>query len=381
MPLRIALTNPCYFPYVRRGAERALFDLARILDSRGHQVTIITAKPGRKRIEKQGNIRVIYHGYCRHPLLMKLNPRLTLYFFTLSCLLSLVRERYDIVHSLWYADGYAAALNKVLKGTPTVVQILSPPTSRFSIFKQNPCDRWLLQGAVKRADRVLAISAWVRECLLEELGCESTVIMLPVDCSFFKPVAKRQTDRPKILFSGSLHDPRKGVALLIDAFVLLLQKVPEAVLQLSGQVGDELKETLLARVAMPVRNSIQILGAGKLEKLPRLYSEASVTVLPSVFEAQGLALNESLACGTPVVGTNSGGIPEIICDPQIGALFEAGDEDAPTNKVGLCKAIMRSLELAQDPETVNRCRAHAKQFSWQQFGDRLEEVYMDVLNR
>ena len=90
--------------------------------------------------------------------------------------------------------------------------------------------------------------------------------------------------------------------------------------------------------------------------LSRAYATAWVTVLPSRDEAFGLVLAESLACGTPVVGSNDGGIPEIVDRPEIGRLFD-GDEPA-----GLARALLEVLELAGDPGTIAACRERAGEF-------------------
>ena len=89
---------------------------------------------------------------------------------------------------------------------------------------------------------------------------------------------------------------------------------------------------------------------------------------------------ESLATGTPVAATRDGALPEIIND-GVGALFDPGPvEDAgPSNDEGLAASILACLELSRQPETANRCRARARQFSWQECGTRLESVYERVI--
>jgi len=114
--------------------------------------------------------------------------------------------------------------------------------------------------------------------------------------------------------------------------------------------------------------------------MPRLYSEASVTVLPSIDEAQGMVLTESLACGTPVVGTNEGGIPEIISDPGIGTLFESYPSDSQTTAERLCEAILRGLDLSKDPGTTDHCIQYATRFSWEVLGSEIERLYFAVLD-
>jgi len=178
-----------------------------------------------------------------------------------------------------------------------------------------------------------------------------------------------------------IDELRKGARLLVHAFVRVKKEVPEAILQFSGQASEKSVDTLLATAPRGLREDIQVLGVGEVADLPRLYSQAAVTVLPSVWEAFGMVLVESLACGTPVVGANHGGIPDIVTDPAIGALFEPGSTDTHADNIdGLVRALLDVLELSRDPHTADRCVQHARRFSWEMLGPRYEQLYRDVLD-
>lgn len=88
-----------------------------------------------------------------------------------------------------------------------------------------------------------------------------------------------------------------------------------------------------------------------------------------------MVIIESLSSGTPVVGTKSGAIPEVINDPEVGILFE--ETGGPKE---LCKALIKGLELARDPQTTLRCRKYAERYSWHVLGPRYEALYLEVLN-
>jgi glycosyltransferase involved in cell wall biosynthesis len=98
-------------------------------------------------------------------------------------------------------------------------------------------------------------------------------------------------------------------------------------------------------------------------------------VLPSRDEAFGLVLTESLACGTPVVGSNDGGIPEIVDRPEIGRLFDGEDPAV------LARALLEVLELAGDPATAGACRARAEDFSTDRCTDAYVALYRELLER
>jgi glycosyltransferase involved in cell wall biosynthesis len=376
MGLKIAITCPTCTPYVRRGAERYQIELARFLASKKHNVTIITSKPGKPKIKRIGNITFIYHKYLQHPLTMS-NPRLRLHLFALHSLISLTKGKYDLIHNLYHSDGFASRINRSIKKTKYVFEIIIPP--HMIIGYQN-VDRLMFREAVKHADCVKAASRHMRRDLKDNWGYDSEVIPIPVDCSFFRPVSTRDKIHPRILFAGSLNDSRKNVRILIEAFNILIKKIPHAILQLSGQVYPKVRKDLLSRVHPDAKNSVHILGQGLWSELPKLYSEASVTVLPSKYEAQGMVLTESLACGTPVAGTNGGGIPEIISNPQIGTLFNLSKTHSQRNVTALCEAILNTLEISKNVYTVKRCRDHAKNFSWNVIGPKIENLYHAILS-
>ena len=85
---------------------------------------------------------------------------------------------------------------------------------------------------------------------------------------------------------------------------------------------------------------------------------------------------ESLAAGTPVVGTRDGAIPEFITDPAIGRLFDPGPEvnAEASNASGLADAMDEALDLAKDPETAMNCRRFAERFSWERVGPKYEAL-------
>ena len=108
-----------------------------------------------------------------------------------------------------------------------------------------------------------------------------------------------------------------------------------------------------------------------MSDLPDLYRRAWVSVLPSWGEAFGLVLAEALACGTPVVGADSGGIPEVLGgDERVGRLFD--DDPAP--------ALLEAIELARDPATAAACRARGETFSAARCAERHEALYRELLS-
>jgi glycosyltransferase involved in cell wall biosynthesis len=376
--MRLLITHPYYWPYVRRGVERYIHELAHYLSRRNYELKIVTSKPGRSKIIRQEEIKVYYYRQIHSPLLKHYGITPTLSFMP-SSFYSLLREKSDLVHSFFYSDGFAAHLCKKFKSIRYILNITGLPNVAY--FNKLPVHYYLFKKALRSASVIVVPSECAKNYLREDFKRNGIVIPGAVDTSNFFVTVDKDLDRPKVLCTAAINTAYKNIPLLVKAFELFKSKVPKAVLQLSGHVDSHSAKRLIMSVHPRIRESIHILGVSKVPNLSLLYSEAAFFVLPSINEAFGSVLVESLASGTPVVGTDSGGIPEIISNPQIGILYKPNKTDTlPTNAEDLCEAMIDALELAKDTETAYRCREHARKYDWNVVGPQFEEVYKKVLN-
>jgi glycosyltransferase involved in cell wall biosynthesis len=111
----------------------------------------------------------------------------------------------------------------------------------------------------------------------------------------------------------------------------------------------------------------------RTDSLARAYRSAWATVLPSIHEAFGLVLLESLASGTPVVAARSGAAPDVAGGNGTGRLFEPDDED------DLARAMSEALDLATAPDSAERCREQARRYDWDRVVESYERVYEDAV--
>jgi glycosyltransferase involved in cell wall biosynthesis len=231
----------------------------------------------------------------------------------------------------------------------------------------------LYRGAARAVDAVTGLSRAAAAQVALVLGREAEVLPPGVRMDRFPLAAEARTGPPTILFSADAGDPRKGVHFLLAAFGRLLDRFPDATLQISGVGSHEWAVPGLGDDGPRILERVRALGTGSPEDVPRRYREATVTVLPSLNEAFGLALVESLASGTPVVCADHGGMPEIVHRDDIGRTFPSGDV------VALAKAIEEVVELAADPSTPARCREHAANWGWDEaVGAAHERLYERV---
>lgn len=375
--MKIALTHPFCWPYVRRGAEHFMAELARDLTARGHDVATISSKPGPKAIERTpSGTRLLYRQFWTPALARgRLQP---FHSFLLTSSWGIQRVRPDLVQSLFYIDAWSSHLTAYRTGHKTVYYVTGPPIPRH--LPRLPPDRWILRKAIERADELLVPSKFMRDVVLEHYGRKSRIAPVPIDLASFSHPKPLRREHPVVLCVAAFDDRRKGARILVRAFAELKRRHPPAVLRLSGQISDDLRKELGGMLPHHVLAAIEFLGVGRPEDLPRLYADASVTVLPAIWESYGLALLESWACGTPVVAANHAALPELVDDERLGALFDPGrDGEEAQNVSGLVQAIEKGLELASRDETSERCRERARRYSWDRIGGAFERVYQEVL--
>jgi rhamnosyl/mannosyltransferase len=224
----------------------------------------------------------------------------------------------------------------------------------------------LLLEAVEGSAAVVALSRHSAAAFQRWLGVRARVIHPGVDLHAFHPGGERD-QRPTILSTSPLDAPAKRVQLLLEALPLVRRSRPAVRLVLQRP-----PDPALARQALDRGPGVELMDPDPA-LLAGAYRRAWVTALPSVGEAFGLVLAESLACGTPAVGRRVGGIPEVIDRPQVGRLF-TGDDPRE-----VARALLEGMELAEDPATVAACRARAEEFSLERCVIAYETLYRELL--
>jgi phosphatidylinositol alpha-mannosyltransferase len=358
--LKFAFLNPCFWPEVQRGAERVLRELATDLIAAGHEPRLITSHPARPRRTVEDGMPVIRHwrppeGFLLHRGCQEYMTHLAFSYA------SLLRGDDDLAHAFYPTDAVIARRWGAKRGRPAVFSYGGIPQRNVIASR-----RWrprVLAEAIGGCDAIVASSHSAAAGLHRWFGVEAHVIYPAVRLQLFEPTQGRD-ERPLIACAAPIEDARKRVRLLIAAFERVRRSRPDARLVLMRPADAATARELEQR-------GVELFDPDPVA-VARVYQRAWVSVLPSYNEAFGLVLVESLACGTPVVGTRDGGIPEIVDRPEVGRLFDGG-EDA------LADAILEAFELAADPGTPASCREHATRFSTEVAARRYDELYRALL--
>jgi glycosyltransferase involved in cell wall biosynthesis len=181
-------------------------------------------------------------------------------------------------------------------------------------------------------------------------------------------------ERTRILFVGSLTQ-KKGIRDLVEAFGLVHERVDDVELVLAGD-GPE-REWIADRArTLKLNGSLRVLGALPNERVPGLLAESSLLCLPSHGEPFGMAALEAMAAGRAVVGTDAGGLRELVDPVHGGRLVPVGSADELADTlVDLLSAPQLLSELGE----FNRGRAE-EQYALERVLDRLESVYAEAVS-
>jgi phosphatidylinositol alpha-mannosyltransferase len=358
--VRIAFTHAFCWPEVRRGAERFIQELGAALVARGHEVTILSAgwEPGESTLDGVRTVRLRRHrenGWGHEA------------DFGRRVLPRLVAGRFDAVHSMGRRDARASIrAARVHPRRRTVFTDLGLPMRSF--WDDHPTESPVVEAVVRGIDVYSCMSRYAVACLARDYGrADGVVVPGGVDLGSFVPATARDP-RPTLLFSGALDEPRKGIATLLEALPLIAESVPDVQLQLSGP-GDP--SAFLAAAPPGAADRTEVLGVGDSAAQHERYGRAWATCLPSVGDSFGMALIESLACGTPIVVSTDAAPQELVDDGTTGALCE------PFDAASLADACLRTLALAREPVTVERCRASAARFDWHEgLAPWAEQLYL-----
>jgi glycogen synthase len=314
-------------------------------------------------------------------------PRFAPALETLSIGLAMARDRVDadVVHAhTWYAD-MGGLWIRTLYRIPLIVTLHSMeplrPWKADQLGSGYLLSSWIEKTAVEAADRVIAVSARMRDDILEHFACDPSrvvVIHNGIDPDRFRRTeARDHVDRlgvksPYVLFVGRVTD-QKGIFHLLEAAKALPAGV-QVVLCASAPDTPEIEERLRRAVAGSP-NVLWINEMVKHEVVTQLYSHAAVFCCPSVYEPFGLINLEAMACETPVVASAVGGIVEVVEDGTTGLLVPPARPDV------LVAALTRVLEnpaLGRRMGQSGRARVEAK-FSWASVAERTEQVYAEAI--
>ena len=245
-------------------------------------------------------------------------------------------------------------------------------------------NRRMAPSMIRRADHVIAVSHATKADLVRIVGYPEeriSVVYSGIDRDVFRPMPKREArerlsvlhglDRPFFVYVSRLEHPAKNHVRLIAAFERFKLENDSAHQLVFAGADWHGAETIRARAAAsPVKDDIIFLGFAPLKSLPLLYSGCDAMVYPSLFEGFGFPIVEALACGAPVVCSNTSSMREIAGDRL--PTFDPMSPDEIFQH--LEQAVAKGMDIGRRASGME----YASRFDWRKTAQEVKGVYQAV---
>ena len=287
-------------------------------------------------VPREERVETLDVSHPRYPLLPGLfmpMHGLLMFLGSLSQVLRLHRRfRFDCIDAHYvYPDGFAAMLLGRLLGVPVFV---SSRGTDINVFPTLPRIRRMIVWTLRKATGIISVSNALKNAMVDLGISPEGICVIPngVNTNRFHPIAKSEARRAlrlpeetEVAVCVASLTEAKNHALLISSFAKILATFPRAKLFMVGE-GPLLAALEQQISRLQLRENVILVGPRPNAELALWFSAANVSCLASSREGWPNVLMESLSCGTPVVATRVGGVPEIICSPEFGAVAEQNSE-------------------------------------------------------
>lgn len=371
--LKIGIT--CY-PTVG-GSGVVATELGKLLAEKGHEIHFISSSlPFR--------LKKMYHNIFSHEV--EVNQYAVFQYPPYDIALAskiaevAVMENLDLLH-VHYAIPHAvcAILAREMSGRDLKIVTTLHGTD-ITVLGYDPTLTDAIRFGIEKSDYVTAVS--------NSLISQTHELIKPkkeIQCvyNFIDKRVSRRTDatglrreygilpEEKVIIHVSNFRPVKRVPDVLRAFAGILEQMP-AKLLLVGD-GPEMKTVSNLARELGIRDHVLLLG--KQERVEELYSLSDLMLLLSEKESFGLVALEAMACGVPCIGTNVGGIPELIVDGETGYICELGDIEGISKK---------AIEILSDPDlhqqfSLSSIERTEQLFSAEQIVSEYESIYYQLV--
>lgn len=265
----------------------------------------------------------------------------------------------DVVH--FYTPAVGLALSGVMRATPVVLSLdttvhdwwsmpawrRTQPHAPLTIAPSRALER----RALRRAALVLARTDWARRAAQREVPDVRVIEHHPgIDLQHYRPAERRPRERPRVLFVGGRFAEKGGDDLLAA---------------LDGMLGRDLDLDIVTPDPVPERPGVRVHRLTRADpRLLDLQQQADVVCLPTYGDTNPWTVLEGMACGTAVVSTRVGGIPDLLAGGEAGVLVSHGDRGALREAL---RALIHDPQRRRQLSDAARRRCEARYDAHRQF--------------
>lgn len=326
---------------------------------------------------QQGNIKAFFPRYVNIPLFWFFGRPLWERFEARAITSLIERERleFDLIHAHFTWPSGATAIR--LKERYYKPVVITEHTSSTFVRAMESKDRAFIT-TWKKADGIIRI----RErdiSLFERVGIpieKVTAIPNGFDSGKFRPLDPTHCrdmlhlpqDKKIVLNVGNMYDEVKGHKYLVEAMQKIVQKRKDVLCVIVG--GGKLLPDIERQISgLSLSDNVILVNKRPHDEIPLWMNACDLFVLPSLNEGNPTVIPEALGCGKPFVGTNVGGIPEIVVSDTYGYLTRPADSD------NLASKILSALDREWNGEAI---LSYAQQYSWAKIAEKTMQTYRKV---
>ena len=288
----------------------------------------------------------------------------------------LKKNEYSLTHSFFTVPcGFLSMLIKWQYKVPYIVSLRGADVPGYS--DRFPVIYFFLKPIIKliwsQSKAVISNSQGLKDLALKSKSDQEIgIIYNGIDISEFKPREQKNSEIFEILCVSRLTQ-RKGIEYLISAFAKIVAEFPEVRLKIVGE-GDSKEKLQSQTKELGLNEKVEFTGRITHERLPEIYTGASVFVLPSLNEGMSNTMLEALASGLPLIATDTGGTKELVTDGENGFIIKMEDAQDIYEKLN---RLLRNNDLRE--RMAQDSRKKALNLSWQVVASQYQGAYDRVV--
>lgn len=297
------------------------------------------------------------------------------YYLNAPILRRLLREiKPDIVNA-HHAAGYGT-LARLSGFHPILLSVWGSDVFDFPM--KSPLHRSLIRKNLRIADQIASTSHVMKRQVerLIDPSCPIEVIPFGVDCEIFQPTRRERHAENEPIRIGTVKTlaPKYGIDYLIRAFAIIRKRLPRRARLIIAGDGPQREQLQRLTDSLGVTGDVEFLGRVPHAIVPEVLNSLDIFAALSTFESFGVAVVEASACELPVVVSNVGGLPEVVCDGVTGFVVPPRDPESAAEKI---------MELMSDRELrhvmgKNGRKFVLSQYDWKVCADKMEQVMKRV---